>query len=34
MILFHVMHLGVSLQHFSFISLGKPPSKDYVTNKR
>ena len=32
-IFFHMMCLGVVLRHFGFISLGKPLSEDYVTNK-
>ena len=28
-----MMCLGVVLRHFGFISLGKPLSEDYVTNK-
>ena len=30
---FHVMCAGVILRHYGLISLGKPLSEDYVTNK-
>jgi len=32
-IFLHVLCLGVILRHFGFVSLGRPLSEDYVTNK-